>query len=133
MVSESARRRRAQRHRSGDFGQRRHKRWHQRYRNRIRLGLEHCRACGLVSDLLTFDHVIPWARGGRTEFYNATILCQPCNRLKGNQVGGEWASLVSLFAEENRTGGTRWSVVWEIRTEVNARAPLTVTIGESLR
>lgn len=119
VVSEVYREHRAARHRGGDFGHKRDKMWYQRYRNRIRLGLEHCRGCGKRSRYLTFDHVVPWILGGRTVLENATILCSPCNVRKGNQVGGEWARLVSLTTEESRPGAERWSRTWVIQ-EVKA-------------
>jgi len=33
---------------------------------------------------LTFDHIIPRSKGGRTEWENIVAACQPCNRRKGN-------------------------------------------------
>jgi hypothetical protein len=32
------------------------------------------------------DHVIPWARGGRTTLANAAWACEPCNASKGARV-----------------------------------------------
>lgn len=44
-----------------------------------------CQYCGdrLPSEELTFDHVIPRARGGRTTWENVVACCAPCNVLKG--------------------------------------------------
>jgi 5-methylcytosine-specific restriction endonuclease McrA len=38
---------------------------------------------------LTFDHVIPRSRGGRTEFANIVAACQPCNSRKANRTSDE--------------------------------------------
>src|SRR3546814_11063369 len=37
------------------------------------------------SDLLTFDHVIPRALGGRTTWENVATACAPCNLRKGGR------------------------------------------------
>ncbi len=34
---------------------------------------------------LTYDHVIPRSRGGRTEWLNIVTACYPCNSKKGNK------------------------------------------------
>ncbi|SES67080.1 HNH endonuclease [Oceanicella actignis] len=41
-----------------------------------------CQYCGATGDL-TFDHVIPRARGGRTTWENVVASCAPCNLRKG--------------------------------------------------
>ena len=40
-----------------------------------------CQYCGVVLRArdLTFDHVIPRARGGRTDWENIVTCCRPCN------------------------------------------------------
>lgn len=38
---------------------------------------------------LTFDHVIPRSRGGRTEWENIVAACRDCNTQKGNQMPHE--------------------------------------------
>ena len=35
---------------------------------------------------LTFDHVVPKSRGGRTSWGNVVTACSPCNLLKGNRL-----------------------------------------------
>ena len=47
-----------------------------------------CQYCGesLPSEDLTFDHVIPRSRGGRTTWGNVVTACQSCNLLKGNRM-----------------------------------------------
>jgi len=43
-----------------------------------------CRRCGSTSDL-SVDHVVPYSRGGSTDFTNLRTLCMPCNIKKGNR------------------------------------------------
>ena len=44
-----------------------------------------CQYCGFGEDL-TFDHVIPRSRGGRTTWDNVVTACAPCNLLKGGRL-----------------------------------------------
>jgi 5-methylcytosine-specific restriction endonuclease McrA len=44
-----------------------------------------CQYCGHDEDL-TFDHVIPRSRGGRTTWDNVVTACAPCNLLKGGRL-----------------------------------------------
>ncbi len=50
-----------------------------------------CQYCGsrLAAENLTFDHVIPRARGGRTVWGNVVAACAPCNLRKGHRMPGE--------------------------------------------
>jgi len=41
-----------------------------------------CQYCGARGDL-TFDHVVPRSRGGRTTWENVVAACGPCNLKKG--------------------------------------------------
>ncbi|MET4103669.1 5-methylcytosine-specific restriction endonuclease McrA [Roseovarius sp. MBR-78] len=43
-----------------------------------------CQYCG-ARDNLTFDHVVPRARGGRTSWENVVAACSPCNLRKGSR------------------------------------------------
>ena len=43
-----------------------------------------CQYCGAKGDL-TFDHVIPRSRGGRTTWENVVASCGPCNLRKGSR------------------------------------------------
>ncbi len=44
-----------------------------------------CQYCGEHHDL-TFDHVIPRSRGGRTTWDNVVTACAPCNMMKGGKL-----------------------------------------------
>lgn len=47
-----------------------------------------CQYCGhsFAAEHLTFDHVIPKVRGGRTEWGNVVAACEPCNLRKGHRL-----------------------------------------------
>lgn len=47
-----------------------------------------CQYCGTASDL-TFDHIIPRSRGGRTTWENIVTACAPCNLRKGGRTPKE--------------------------------------------
>lgn len=60
----------------------------------IMLSADYCCAyCGNEfrdrTDLLTFDHVLPRARGGATSFENLLLSCQDCNQRKGCRTPAE--------------------------------------------
>ena len=48
----------------------------------------HCQYCGGVhkTNDLTFDHVIPKSRGGRTSWTNIVTACRDCNTRKGDKM-----------------------------------------------
>lgn len=50
-----------------------------------------CQYCGdsLPAPELTFDHVIPRSRGGRTSWTNVVTACSCCNLMKGNRLPRE--------------------------------------------
>jgi 5-methylcytosine-specific restriction endonuclease McrA len=56
-----------------------------------------CQYCGrrFTPAQLTFDHVVPVARGGRKDWNNIVTCCIACNRRKGDQLPEE-ADLVLL-------------------------------------
>lgn len=47
-----------------------------------------CQYCGdeFRAEDLTFDHVIPKARGGKTSWENVVAACQHCNLIKGSRL-----------------------------------------------
>jgi 5-methylcytosine-specific restriction endonuclease McrA len=47
-----------------------------------------CQYCGdsFPAHDLTFDHVIPRSKGGRTTWDNVVTACSPCNLMKGNRL-----------------------------------------------
>ncbi len=47
-----------------------------------------CQYCGSGADL-TFDHVQPRSRGGRTTWENIVTACAPCNLMKGGRTPAE--------------------------------------------
>ncbi|HXZ68664.1 MAG TPA: HNH endonuclease [Alphaproteobacteria bacterium] len=44
-----------------------------------------CQYCGAAEDL-TFDHVVPRSKGGRTTWENVVTACAPCNLAKGGRM-----------------------------------------------
>jgi len=50
-----------------------------------------CQYCSTIfkTHELTFDHVIPRSRGGRTNWENIVAACQKCNTLKGSKMPHE--------------------------------------------
>jgi len=52
---------------------------------RDRFGCQYCNTPFAAHDL-TFDHVIPKSRGGRTLWNNVVTACSPCNLEKGNRL-----------------------------------------------
>ncbi|MGP1253674.1 MAG: HNH endonuclease [Kiloniellales bacterium] len=55
---------------------------------RDRFGCQYCGVSGRTEEL-TFDHVIPRSRGGRTTWDNIVTACQGCNLAKGNRLPRE--------------------------------------------
>ena len=50
-----------------------------------------CQYCGgdFATNELTFDHVVPKSRGGRTVWTNVVTACSPCNTRKSNHLPEE--------------------------------------------
>jgi len=46
-----------------------------------------CVLCG-SNELIEFDHIIPFSKGGANTYRNIQILCQSCNRTKSDSIGG---------------------------------------------
>lgn len=61
---------------------------------RDRFTCQYCGGRGVTEDL-TFDHVVPRSRGGRTSWENIVTCCQRCNRAKADRTPAE-AGLVLL-------------------------------------
>ena len=53
----------------------------------LRDGYE-CQYCGSKKEL-TFDHVIPSSKGGKTNWHNIVTCCRKCNSKKGNKTAKE--------------------------------------------
>jgi 5-methylcytosine-specific restriction endonuclease McrA len=47
-----------------------------------------CQYCGSAEEL-TVDHVVPLAKGGKTEFENCVTACKICNSKKGHKLPSE--------------------------------------------
>lgn len=45
-----------------------------------------CAICG-NNENIEYDHIIPFSKGGSNTARNIQILCQDCNRSKGNSIG----------------------------------------------
>jgi len=63
-----------------------------------------CQFCGeaLPTHELTFDHLVPRSRGGRTVWENVVTACSPCNLSKGDRLPHE-ARMYPLVAPEQPT------------------------------
>ena len=50
-----------------------------------------CQYCGgtFQAEVLTFDHIIPRSKGGRTLWDNVVTACEPCNLKKGHRLPQE--------------------------------------------
>ena len=65
----------------------------------------HCQYCSgdFATNELTFDHVIPKSRGGRTSWTNVVTACSPCNLLKGNRLPRESGMPLQRYPSEPTT------------------------------
>jgi len=48
-----------------------------------------CQYCGIKSNKMTIDHVIPKSRGGKSTFENCVAACKPCNNKKNDRTPNE--------------------------------------------
>ncbi|WP_307140193.1 HNH endonuclease [Pseudoroseomonas cervicalis] len=55
---------------------------------------------------LTFDHVIPRSRGGRTSWENVVTACGPCNLRKGSKLPAE----IHMFPRQVPRQPTSWEL-----------------------
>jgi 5-methylcytosine-specific restriction endonuclease McrA len=62
-----------------------------------------CQFCGtrFESEELTFDHVIPRSRGGKTTWENIVTACVPCNKQKSNRLPAEVKECRNFVFETN--------------------------------
>ncbi|MBU0479736.1 MAG: HNH endonuclease [Proteobacteria bacterium] len=69
------------------------------WQNRISAGK--CEYCGkgVHPKELTMDHVIPLARGGRSEKNNLVPCCKECNSKKKSALPQEWDEYVQGFGD----------------------------------
>lgn len=65
-----------------------------------------CHYCGIGMEIGqgTFDHVIPFARGGNNERANIVRVCLTCNRRKFTKTPGEFRASQALMQECNVCG-----------------------------
>lgn len=57
-----------------------------------------CANCGVrLPDGWDADHVVPWSKGGKTNFYNGQALCPKCNTLKGATMN--WKDFFSFSSD----------------------------------
>ena len=63
---------------------------------------QYCRG-DFATNELTFDHVVPKSRGGRTSWTNVVTACSPCNLLKGNRLLRESGLHLHRFPAEPTT------------------------------
>lgn len=65
----------------------------------------YCQYCSTKSPAedLTFDHVVPRSRGGRTKWDNVVTACQSCNLKKGNRLPRECGMALQRYPERPST------------------------------
>ncbi len=68
-----------------------------------------CQYCGgpFPADDLTFDHVVPRSRGGRTVWSNVVTACTTCNLRKGNRLPRHAAMFPRIRPEQPTTNQLR--------------------------
>lgn len=61
-----------------------------------------CHYCGntFPPKELTMDHVIPLARGGRSEKFNLVPCCKPCNTMKKQMLPAEWDAYMTSLKQK---------------------------------
>ena len=67
-----------------------------------------CQYCAiqLPAEDLTFDHVVPRVKGGRTEWTNVVTACGPCNLRKGHRLPRE----VGMFPRRQPYAATAYQL-----------------------
>jgi hypothetical protein len=58
-----------------------------------------CQECGknVRFEEINFDHIIPWSKGGSSDESNIRLLCEACNKKRGNEYEDEY--LTPVFHE----------------------------------
>lgn len=61
-----------------------------------------CQYCGFEgsAEALTFDHLVPRSRGGRTQWNNVVAACSACNLRKGNRLPKQCGMYPRLYPHE---------------------------------
>ena len=91
----------------------------------------HCQYCGgdFATNELTFDHVVPKSRGGRTAWTNVVTACSPCNLLKGNRLLREIGMHAAARADRSRRRRSCRRTAAPSRPATCTRAGATSCIG----
>lgn len=57
-----------------------------------------CQVCrtNIAYNEVNFDHIIPWPRGGSSEVSNVRILCESCNKSRGNNYESEYLNISAI-------------------------------------
>ncbi len=89
--------------------------------------IDHCAYCGITLEPGhgTFDHVVPFDRGGTNEFHNITRCCTTCQRNKFTKLPQEYATHQSLrvqCAVCGREFQPRWAEYQAGRARVCSRS-----------
>jgi 5-methylcytosine-specific restriction endonuclease McrA len=86
-----------------------------------------CQYCGAGGPdvILTFDHVVPRSRGGKTEWGNIVMACQDCNGRKANRTPAEagmslrarparpsWVPTFNFALRDIRSVPAEWREYW---------------------
>jgi len=76
-----------------------------------------CAYCGIKSDKMTVDHVVPKSHGGKNTFENCVTSCKKCNNRKGDKSCKE----VGMFPSHKRTQPTisEFMKLWYKQYNVN--------------
>ena len=62
-----------------------------------------CQLCNkpIPDDKINFDHIIPWSKGGSSDENNIRILCEECNKKRGNSFEEQYliAQIHEVFSD----------------------------------
>lgn len=88
-----------------------------------------CQYCGerKPTQELTFDHVIPRSRGGKTEWTNIVMACESCNSVKADKTPREakmklrkapyrptWLPVFNLTLQQVLQVPAEWQAYWTV-------------------